>query len=230
MKTMSGLIVCLFFCVLSVASLESAYQQENYPAAKQELDSLIQSGHRCASVFYNLSCVDYKLGNNLEALVNNRRSALYEPLDRDNNFNLPLLQRNFPEQNNIDLPVSVLISSLLSWSLLWGLSSVSMVCFIVLWSCFPRRFHFAKVIASVVSLIFMAMILIRVNVIYNSHQVIVSTERAAIRSGPAERFPTLYWVHQGLLGIQIGHRDSWSLIRLSNGADGWIEDRLILTI
>lgn len=183
-----------------------------------------------ASSYYNKSYVDYKQGHMLDAFLNNRRAALYEPLDRDNNFNLPLIQKSFVEQNSLDIALPVLLTGWLTWSWLWALSSCVFFCYLILWAIFPSCFQKTKWVLLLITILLLGNIGFRSTMILNNHQIVVSAERSSIHSGPENQYPILYWVHQGLMGEQVGHRAGWSLIRLPNGDEGWIadKDRIVL--
>ncbi len=181
--------------------------------------------NRSASGYYNKSCLEYKQGNMLGALLDNRRAALYEPLDRDNNFNLPLIQKSFIEQNDLDIPPLILLIGWLSWPWLWCASSGVFLLYLIFISTFPNRFRTTKWGLFLLFILLLGNISFRSLLILNDHQMVVSSQRVSINSGPDKQYPILYWVHQGLMGKQVGHRQGWSLIRLPNGDEGWIEDK-----
>ena len=197
---------------------------------EKSLNGMLQSGKRSAEIYYNLSCLEYKRGDMIDAFLNNRRCALYEPLNQDNNYNLSLIQKNFIEQSNIDYsPLDILISWP-SWQWLLMISIGSIFAFVFFWAIFPNRFSRLKWGLSLLSLLFLVVMGARAKMILNDHHQIVYVDRASIHSGPNIDYPILYWAHQGLLANEVGHREGWVLLRLSNGDEGWINEATLVKL
>ena len=203
---MKNFAILLFFLVMSLSMLHASEAKHS------------------ASAFYNQSCIEYKRGNMFEAFVNNRRAAMYEPLDRDNNYNVALIQKSFTEQNNLEIPLSSIITGWLSWQWIWRVSAGLFLTLMIVWALFPNR---CRIVRLILTLLLIGIVLImgfRASLILNRNDVVVACDRASIHSGPSSQFATLYWVHQGLLAHRVGHRQDWTLIQLSNGDEGWILD------
>lgn len=221
-------LVCIMFFSISLSStsfrmIESAYQHEDYAGALAKLNEMKARGHVSAALYYDLSCVNYKMGNNLQAFINNRKAAKFEPMDQDNNHNQRLIQKNFSEQNDTELSATDAIVGWLSWGWLLGLTIIVWGILICLWVFFGGKLRTAKISLGVLYIAFLVIIASRIALILSDNEVVLSAERASIHSGPGTNYPVLYWVHQGLMGIQTSSRNEWCLIRLSNGDEGWTQ-------
>jgi hypothetical protein len=77
-----------------------------------------------------------------------------------------------------------------------GISVITVMSWIIFWGCFYYQIQ-----------------------IQNS---VVIAKKSAIKSGPADTLPTLYYLHEGVELIVIKQTSDWAEVKLDNGLQGWV--------
>lgn len=87
-------MLLLFVSQLSFAATKAdadkAYQENDFNAAIEQYEAILQDGKESAAIYYNLGNSYYKIENIAKAILNYERALLLNPGDSDTRFNLDL--------------------------------------------------------------------------------------------------------------------------------------------
>lgn len=220
---------------ISKAAGDSAYLRNDYLAAIQIYESLLQQGES-AEVYYNLGNSYYKSGDIARAILNYERALLLQPGNGDIRFNLEIARAK-----TVDKVASVPEIFFIGWckSLInclsidawarWGI-----VCFILFLVCLCFFFYSKSVRGKKIGFIAGLVLLVGVVLcnVFAGQQKKELTERSkaivlspsvTVRSTPSESGTSLFILHEGhKVEIKDDTMREWKEIRLEDGKVGWL--------
>lgn len=240
----SVLVIGLLLAALNVYSQEEslqfaqanqAYRSGDFSKAAELYEQIARNGYRHPSLFYNLGNSYYKLKNIPAAILNYERAKRLAPRDEDIAYNLrlanlrivdkiePIPQLFFAEWWNAflgELPSAgwavVIIAAL------W-LAVVAGSLVVLLRSVVIRRISLAAatlfLLCAVVGIVGATQ---QLHNEQNTHDAVVFTPSAAVKSAPDEKSTDLFVLHEGVKIELLDSVGDWVKIRLADGKVGWL--------
>ena len=222
----------------SMAMFEQAntlYEQEQFEAAAEAYEQLLEEEAHAAAVYFNLGNCYYRIGRLGPAILNYERALLLEPNNSDFRYNLELATAKTADDfaqlppfflaawwNQVRSWLSVTAWAILGIVLLWvGLAGLA------LWRFGSERkrrkqgfyLGWSLLLLSILPFSFAAS---RKHWQQENKYAIVLEERASLKSAPDEEAPQLMFLHEGLKVKVTDEIGSWSKVLLSNGEQGWL--------
>ena len=220
-----------------LAEGNQAYTEGDLELALDRYLEVRSSGIDDADLHFNLGNTHARRGELGKAVASYLRAKRLAPRDGDITKNLAWVRGHIKdlELTSGELPLfiaqtAILIGSLTldEWSLLlvilvWTLAGL------VGWAWFREDFgiHLRRIILGLAG--FVLLIAVVVGWRYQREEIqreaVVVVDEAGVRSGPAETFPVLFQVHDGLTLVIESERETWSRIGLGGDWVGWVESR-----
>ncbi len=214
---------------------DSAYMRNDYAAAIQIYESLLQQGE-AAEVYYNLGNSYYKSDDIARAILNYERALLLQPGNADIRANLEIA-RSKTVDKVIPVPEVFFVSwtkSLINCLSVDAWAKIGVAAFILLLAA-CCLFFFAKQAAGKKTGFICGIILLVVVILSNvfaAHQksgivnrsaAIVLSPSVTVRSTPSESGTSLFILHEGRkVEIEDNSMREWKEIKLEDGKVGWV--------
>lgn len=220
---------------------DQAYQANDFAAAIEKYEAILNTEGESADVYYNLGNSYYKEKNIAKAVLNYERALLLNPGDADIRFNLEMARSKTVDQIT---PVSEVF--IVTWmnSLInvmsekeWGVTGilsfwlmlVSLIVYI-----FGRRILYKKI--GFAGVVVFLLIVIGVNIFASSQKAelinrtgaIVMSPSLTVKSTPNESGTDLFVLHEGTkVYVEDDSMREWKEIRLEDGKKGWVQTSTI---
>lgn len=214
----------------------AAYAKNQFSAAAEAYQQVLDAGYQSASVYYNLGNANYKLAEISRAILNYEKALKLSPGDADINLNLQLANLKITDRIEA-VPeffltkwwkAGVYFFSLNTLSVLAVLCFISGFVFLIAYlflvasGAKKATFYVGVVIVSL-GLIFLIVAGLQSNYLNAKQQGIVFAGAADVKSGPDSKQKTLFVIHDGTK-VTIQDRDAdWIKVVLANGNGGWIK-------
>lgn len=215
---------------------EDAYKQKHYAKAIELYENLIHNNYYSSELYYNLGNAYYKTNQLGKAILYYEKAKLINPSDEDINHNLKLAysktidkietKSNFFIEitrtnflNNIDTDVMAYITIVLS---LLALGSFALVMFI---DKYKKVFLLLTVLMVVVNA---ALYLLSgaAQKSQNTHNfAIITVRETRVFNEPIPNAVAKFNLHEGTKVKLLKKLDTFYLIRLENGIEGWIDEK-----
>ena len=211
----------------------AAYEEGEFQAAIEAWEELTRGRGGDAATYYNLGNAYFKAGWLGRAVLNWERARRLEPRDRDTLENLDFARRllvdEVPESGGLLSRWLERLGGLLSFEeaalsalALWSLLGLVGV-FAIVFNGVKRR----AALAAAVVLLLMLMVLSPVLGWHlwrlgESSEAVVLVPSIDVRSGPGERYTSVFTVHEGLLVRVRQSTSGWYRVALPDGLGGWL--------
>lgn len=217
-----------------LAEGNQAYTEGDLDTAWRRYREALDTGADDAVLHYNLGNVLARRGELGRAIASYERAKRLAPRDRDVRTNLAWVRANTRDLELAGKKLPVVVSqldavvhrlSLDEWSLLlivlsWATASSVAWTWRRGWlSAGWRRW---RLLLGVVSLAAAVAVAWRGHAEIGRDLAVVVAAEVAVRSGPAETFPVVFQVHDGLVLEVHGEREGWSRIGLGGDWVGWL--------
>ncbi|MBF6641385.1 tetratricopeptide repeat protein [Flavobacterium sp. J49] len=219
------------------------YQKENYQAAIQSFESILESGKESAEVYFNLGNAYYKLHKVAPAIYNYEKALLLHPNDEEIKTNLDFARKMTIDDIKVIPKVGFqkLLSDLTSkyhydtWA--WFA-----VAFAFLFLAFFAGYYFSqKTILKRVFFLGMFIWLLGIGLAAASgfyersrmeHEkpAIIFAESTALKNEPKVNSPDATALHEGTKVYILESIANWKKVELTDETTGWIEDSAIKEI
>ncbi len=213
------------------------YTAGNFSQALQSWIDIYNTGHRSASLNYNIGNAYFKLGEIPLAILFYERAYLLKPADENINYNLSIAKSMTVDRFN-EIPELFFIKwfnfiSLIlhgnTWSLISIISFILCLCFISLY-VYSSQYRF-KVAGFWIAIVLLVISISTISfswqnrtLVNDSHKGIISTPQVSGKSSPDTSGTDLFVIHEGTK-VTIGEEVSgWYEITLSDGNKGWIPE------
>lgn len=215
---------------------DKAYQNEQYPAAIAQYESLLQSEGESFEVRYNLGNAYYKAHQLGKSILNYERALLLQPGNEDTRFNLEFVKsktadRIVPKSEVFLITWFRNVTNLFNESQ-WAVTAI--VTFILLLVCVGLYFFASTLILRKLGF-FGAFICLMLTICANvgayiqakhlthRNKAVVMAPSVTVKSTPDERGTNLFLIHEGT-GVTITDdtMKGWKEIQLEDGKKGWI--------
>lgn len=232
-------ILFLLFTIVSVsaqvpdeaqvfAEAKRNYNEGNYEPAREAYEQLVRAGARNPAIFVNLGHVDYRLGRDVEALINYRRALALDPSDASARRSLEHVQAKLglPGQG---LGFAEIVGHYLPFDFLSLAGSVLFWCGLLaalfaMFSSVPRKgLLWGGALVAIIGTTTMVIAWAGDARINLAHQSIVIGKNTEALSTPTENAPKLSPLPPGSEVHVVVARDAWTLVRLPTGIEGWVK-------
>ncbi len=213
------------------------YNSGQYQDAAKIYETLLDSGYKNPTIYYNLGNAYYRLEKIPLAILNYERARKLSPLNEDINFNLKLANLKIVDKFE---PVPKLF--FIEWYdtlLEIGNSDSWAIVFIVfiwltilsLFLTFWTKFHFdIKKRIFILSILFFILSIISIFLTfrtyykekYDKHAIIFSPS-VYVKSSPDENATDLFILHEGTKVQLLDNINEWYEVKVQNGNVGWIQ-------
>lgn len=228
------LLFCCFFAnpILAQETVfqeaETAYQANDYAKAVTLLSAALEDGYRSSGIYHNLGNAYYSLGDYPAALLNYRRAQQLNPRNLTIEQQIALLKANLgqasleSENNSLTtLAGSFTLNELaifcfVMWCIFWILGSITIA-----------RPQMRGTLTPALAISALAFItgagLMAINAYETRLQpAAVTMQESPVRSGPDERYPSLYTLSSASDLRITGEQTGWVRFTTDDGRTGWV--------
>lgn len=217
------------------------YREEQYDAAIQEYEKLIDAGLRSANVFYNLGNSYLRTGSRGQAILHYERAFRMRPRDADIRSNLDFARTlveggpgeyNKPWYSRMFLFLRGFLSSGEMTLLVSILYFMAMV-FLILSIPFKIQRRLFYYLAAAFFVLFIVVLPSFISSIYESEfqkKAVIMVKETDVRFGPNDDDTVHFKLHEGAV-IQITRtQNGWHQIRRNDGRMGWLKGDVFTAI
>jgi tetratricopeptide (TPR) repeat protein len=224
----------------SLKAANDAYASEEFEEAVQMYESILDSGHLSAPLYFNLGNAYYKSNNIPRAILNYERAKLLAPNDEDIQFNLELANQ-FVIDKIDPLPQPFFVrwgQNILNlfpsnqWAI-FSIASFLLTLILALIYLFSTRIVLKKVtfglaafilIISIITFIFSAQ---QKTKIENPNHAIIFNPTVTVKASPDQSGTDLFVIHEGLKVKIEQELNNWVEIKIEDGNSGWVRTEVL---
>lgn len=221
----------------AIQSGNSFYQKENYEAAAQEYESVLELGYESAPLYYNLGNTYFRLNELGKAILNYEKALKLEPGDEDVIYNLRIAEARTIDK--IQAVPKIFISEW--WDVLLTSFSVSgwgvifIIFYIILLGLiafyFLTRsgsmqrfaFYFGVVNLSVVVIVLILFVSSYNRETSSSYGVLIE-DTITTKQSPNQQSSDAFVIHEGVKFEIEETLNNWAKIKLEDGKVGWLPE------
>lgn len=220
---------------------DQAYQANDFAAAIEKYEAILNTEGESADVYYNLGNSYYKEKNIAKAVLNYERALLLNPGDADIRFNLEMARSKTVDQITPVSEVFIVtwMNSLINvmsekeWGVIGILSFWLMLVSLIVY-IFGRRILYKKI--GFTGVVVFLLIAIGANIFASSQKAelinrtgaIVMSPSLTVKSTPNESGTDLFVLHEGTkVYVEDDSMREWKEIRLEDGKKGWVQTSTI---
>lgn len=212
------------------------YQKENYQAAINSYESILNSGKHSAEVYFNLGNCYYKLNKVAPAIYNFEKALLLNPNDKDIQTNLDFARKTTIDDIKVVPKVGFqkLIQDVTSkyhydtWA--WITVTLAFVFLFFFVGYYFSQTTLLKRVFFIGMFLFLLAIVVSVSsAIYeknhyeNEKPAIVFAEITTVKSEPKNSSPDAFVLHEGAKVYVLESIANWKKIELTDETIGWIQ-------
>jgi tetratricopeptide (TPR) repeat protein len=235
------LYILIFISQISLAQTafetgNQFYQKENYQAAINSYESILNSGKHSAEVYFNLGNCYYKLNKVAPAIYNFEKALLLNPNDKDIQTNLDFARKTTIDDIKVVPKVGFqkLIQDVTSkyhydtWA--WITVTLAFVFLLFFVGYYFSQTTLLKRVFFIGMFLFLLAIVVSVSsAIYeknhyeNEKPAIVFAEITTVKSEPKNSSPDAFVLHEGAKVYVLESIANWKKIELTDETTGWIQ-------
>ena len=239
MKKLLYILILISQISLAQTAFETGnqfYQKENYQAAINSYESILNSGKHSAEVYFNLGNCYYKLNKVAPAIYNFEKALLLNPNDKDIQTNLDFARKMTIDDIKVVPKVGFqkLIQDVTSkyhydtWA--WITVTLAFVFLLFFVGYYFSQTTLLKRVFFIGMFLFLLAIAVSVSsAIYeknhyeNEKPAIVFAETTAVKSEPKMASPDAFVLHEGTKVYVLESIANWKKIELTDETTGWIQ-------
>jgi Tetratricopeptide repeat/Bacterial SH3 domain len=212
------------------------YAQNNYKAAIEQYQKVLESGVVSETVLYNLANAYFKSDQLGNAILCYEKAQRLAPRDREITENLNFARARIADkvERPPEGPLFSQLRRITNWlsldtetALAVALFFAANAAFALFWlDTIPRLSRpvlYASMVLLALFLILATSNLVRIYWQETVHEGVVLVEKVDVLSGPASDSPILFSVHEGLKVRIENDLPDWVQISLENGWNGWVK-------
>lgn len=218
---------------------ELFYKQQNYQLALTKYNQLLKTNNNNANLLFNTGNTYFKLNKMGYAIGYYLKALNIAPSNKDYLYNLNLA-RKFIQDEDKNKKNTIIKKALNRVSNIKYKTSQYLVLLCIsflLTSLFflikekQKKELFTNLVAlSLFSVILSGFLFIYKLNLNNTLTAVVIEKKIAAHSGPSEKLPTLFYIHEGKTCTIKSNNPNWTEIKLSNGFIGWIPSNTLFII
>ena len=248
MKKLFLHIVFLFLLTLQLnagTAVDSLFIQANdnyaggyYMQAIELYESVLAKGMESGELYFNFGNAYYKLKNYPKSILQYERALLFDPRNEDIKHNLAKARMYIIDKID-EIPEFVIkrwINSLITllssntWAILslftFVLGIVFLLFYFLSYKLMLRRAGFySGIIVLLLSLTMFFLSFRAKSLFISSNEAIIMTPTVTVKSSPRASGTDLFIVHEGTKILIIDSLETWYEIRLSDGKQGWLQQK-----
>lgn len=239
MKRLLYILILISQISLAQTAFETGnqfYQKENYQAAINSYESILNSGKHSAEVYFNLGNCYYKLNKVAPAIYNFEKALLLNPNDKDIQTNLDFARKTTIDDIKVVPKVGFqkLIQDVTSkyhydtWA--WITVTLAFVFLFFFVGYYFSQTTLLKRVFFIGMFLFLLAIVVSVSsAIYeknhyeNEKPAIVFAEITTVKSEPKNSSPDAFVLHEGAKVYVLESIANWKKIELTDETIGWIQ-------
>jgi tetratricopeptide (TPR) repeat protein len=239
MKRLLYILILISQISLAQTAFETGnqfYQKENYQAAINSYESILNSGKHSAEVYFNLGNCYYKLNKVAPAIYNFEKALLLNPNDKDIQTNLDFARKTTIDDIKVVPKVGFqkLIQDVTSkyhydtWA--WITVTLAFVFLLFFVGYYFSQTTLLKRVFFIGMFLFLLAIVVSVSsAIYeknhyeNEKPAIVFAEMTTVKSEPKNSSPDAFVLHEGAKVYVLESIANWKKIELTDETTGWIQ-------
>jgi tetratricopeptide (TPR) repeat protein len=239
MKRLLFILILISQISLAQTAFETGnqfYQKENYQAAINSYESILNSGKHSAEVYFNLGNCYYKLNKVAPAIYNFEKALLLNPNDKDIQTNLDFARKTTIDDIKVVPKVGFqkLIQDVTSkyhydtWA--WITVTLAFVFLFFFVGYYFSQTTLLKRVFFIGMFLFLLAIVVSVSsAIYeknhyeNEKPAIVFAEITTVKSEPKNSSPDAFVLHEGAKVYVLESIANWKKIELTDETTGWIQ-------
>lgn len=239
MKRLLYILILISQISLAKTAFETGnqfYQKENYQAAINSYESILNSGKHSAEVYFNLGNCYYKLNKVAPAIYNFEKALLLNPNDKDIQTNLDFARKMTIYDIKVVPKVGFqkLIQDVTSkyhydtWA--WITVTLAFIFLLFFVGYYFSQTTLLKRVFFIGMFLFLLAIVVSVSsAIYeknhyeNEKPAIVFAETTAVKSEPKMASPDAFVLHEGTKVYVLESIANWKKIELTDETTGWIQ-------
>lgn len=216
----------------------NSYSLGEYTEAIEQYENILLLGMESAELYFNLGNAYYKTQNYPKSILNYERALLLKPRDEDILHNLAKARMYLIDKID-EIPEFVIkrwINGLIilltsnSWAILSLVSfiigiSLSLFYFLSSKLVLRRTGFYTGFIVLLLSFVFLFLSYKSRNLQENSNGGIVMTPTVTVKASPRDTGTDLFIIHEGIKVQILDLLDDWYEIRLSDGKQGWMQQK-----
>lgn len=236
---------CFLFQGIANSNPDSVFYKANnnyalgdFTKAIELYEIILLDGLESGELYYNLGNAYYKNQNYPKSILNYERALLYDPRDEDILHNLAKSRMHIIDKID-EIPEFVIKSwinnlIILFTSNVWAILSMitfflGLLLFLMYFLSFKlmlkRIGFYAGIIALIFSFTFLYLSFKSKSLLKNSSGGIIMTSTVTVKASPRDTGTDLFIIHEGTKVLIIDSLDTWYEIRLSDGKQGWMQQK-----
>jgi tetratricopeptide (TPR) repeat protein len=236
---------CFLYQGFAVTNPDSAFYQANnlysagnYPEAIELYETIVSQGLESAELYFNLGNAYYKTHNYPRSILNYERALLHNPRDEDILHNLAKARLYIIDQVD-EIPEFIIkrwINSLIilftsnTWAFISIIAFALGILFLLVYFlsgklALRRAGFYAGTIVLILSFVLFYLSFKSKSIIKNSNEAIIMTPTVTVKSSPRDSGTNLFIIHEGTKVLIVDALDNWYEIRLSDGKQGWMQQK-----
>ncbi|MSP84361.1 MAG: tetratricopeptide repeat protein [Flavobacteriaceae bacterium] len=230
----------VFFAQNGFENGNALYQKGKYQEAITAYESVFIKKKQSAELYFNIGNCYYKLNKVAPAIYNYEKALLLNPSDTEIQNNLEFAQKL--QIDDIKTVAKVGFNKLIqdftntfhynTWGgIAVGLSLLFLLFFIGYYfsqiTVSKRLFFLGMFIVMLLLVVSVAAAIFEKNQYNNDQPAIVFSEVVSVKSEPKNGATDAFVIHEGTKVYVIESLDNWDKIQLTDGTEGWIENRAI---
>lgn len=243
------LLLLLFFAFTNVKSFvqteaeaamqsgNSFYQKENYEAAAQEYENVLEHGFESSSLYYNLGNTYFRLNELGRAILYYEKALKLEPGDEDVIYNLRIAEARTIDK--IQAVPKIFISewweilvtsfSVSGWGIIFIIFYLLMLGIIAVYfltrSGRIQRFVFYTGIVNLgIVLLVLVLFISSYSREANSNYGVLIEDSVTVKQSPNEKSSDAFVIHEGVKFEIEETLNNWAKIKLADGKVGWLSE------
>ncbi len=236
---------CIFFNGFANSNPDSVFNKANeyyslgeYSDAIELYENILSLGMESGELYFNLGNAYYKTQNYPKSILNYERALLFEPRDEDILHNLAKARLYIIDKID-EIPEFVIkrwINGLIilftsnTWAILSLISFILGISFFLLYFLSSRLMlrrtgFYIGLIVLLLSFVLLFLSYKSRNILENSNGGIVMTPTVTVKASPRDSGTDLFIIHEGMKVQILDLLDNWYEIRLSDGKQGWMQQK-----
>jgi len=236
---------CIFLSGFANPNPDSVFNKANesysigeYSEAIESYENILLLGMESGELYFNLGNAYYKTQNYPKSILNYERALLFEPRDEDILHNLAKARMYIIDKID-EIPEFVIkrwINGLIilftsnTWATLSLISFILGISFFLLYFLSSRLMirrtgFYTGLIVLLLSFVFFFLSYKSRNLLENSNGGIVMTPTVTVKASPRDTGTDLFIIHEGIKVQIVDLLDHWYEIRLSDGKQGWMQQK-----
>lgn len=214
---------------------QQAYQKGDFNGAVENYEQLMAKGYNDAGLCFNLGNACFQAGQSGKAVLYYEKALALTPNDGAVLENLEQVRSGLSDQIDQSMapdwwdwllqPQWLLRPN--TWAILFALLVWLEMGFLLAWRRNPQIAWFHWVIRGTLTaaiVVLFGAALSFWNTYYNPTGIILSKE-TTLRIGPEQASPAIRTLHEGTKVAYLDKIGTWDKVRLSNGQEGWLEQK-----